>query len=288
MKSYQFVFYVFLFSLTNVHSKFTSNISVRISKGYDDYTYRQSVLLRFGFGSSVWSTIDSVDLNSLKLTGQCIQSLKTVNQSIGLGEHWPFKLIESSGRAPSDLTGSGYLDIGNYDQCLGLSWTRNNQSESGKHCLVSVNPVESTEQSDDYHLFTRDKVIFHKAGFSIKIGFCLPSSCSSDDIHTLVQKGLESYSWKVIAVDSCQVKQSISDKLIELPIGSKISVSILGSFVGLSMICSLIVLMFPKNQIGWIKCFRLRLIGKPHFRHQLKITDFDTFSSPKLSCTSVY
>jgi hypothetical protein len=99
-------------------------------------------------------------------------------------------VIEASGRAPSDFTGSGYLDVGNYDQCLGLSWLNNNQSESGQHCLASVNPVFPEQSTNNHHnVFTSQKFISQEAGFTIKIGFCFPSSCSTNDINTILQKG---------------------------------------------------------------------------------------------------
>ena len=99
-------------------------------------------------------------------------------------------MLDASGRAPIDLTGIGYVDLGNFDKCLQINWINvSGDKEIGQHCLTSVapNPPNPGTVAD---LFTSRKILVdNEEGFSMKIGFCIPASCNQNDLQIILNKG---------------------------------------------------------------------------------------------------
>ena len=102
-----------------------------------------------------------------------------------------FKVLEASGSIPDDFSGSGYVAFGNFDNCQQLTWTNyNGNNQIASYCLTSFLPkINSNHHNYSDNIFTRNKFISGKYGACIKIGFCLPSDCSSKDLHIIATKG---------------------------------------------------------------------------------------------------
>ncbi|XP_053211039.1 uncharacterized protein LOC128394701 [Panonychus citri] len=194
----------------------------------NNWIIKQPHLIRTGFTNILWEYVDSNDFKvNQNVTKECKLSLNYVNQSMSEGQDWPIKLFEASGSIPDDFSGYGYLAFGNIDQCKQLNWINydgNNQLAS--YCLTSFLPNNKTINLSD-NIFTSKKLISCEYGACFKIGFCLPSDCSSNDLQIIASNALKPYDWDLFSVDHCLVNETFVDKLIKAPILQKLCLVLL-------------------------------------------------------------
>ncbi|XP_053213230.1 uncharacterized protein LOC128396640 isoform X1 [Panonychus citri] len=206
------------------------SITLIVSKvsSTNDWIVKQPHLIKTGFTNILWEYIDSNDFKvNQNVTKECKLSLNYVNQSMSEGQDWPIKLFEASGSIPDDFSGYGYLAFGNIDQCKQLNWINydgNNQLAS--YCLTSFLPNNKTINLSD-NIFTSSKIISYEYGVSFRIGFCLPSDCSSNDLQIIASNALKPYDWDLFSVDHCLVNETFIDKLIKAPILQKLCLFLL-------------------------------------------------------------
>uniref|UniRef100_T1KSQ7 Nose resistant-to-fluoxetine protein N-terminal domain-containing protein n=1 Tax=Tetranychus urticae TaxID=32264 RepID=T1KSQ7_TETUR len=155
-----------------------------------------------------------------------------------------------------DSTETGYYDFGNYDRCLSLQWINDEtkESEFGQHCTISILPKIS--ESEYYkNIFTRNKIVslFYEAVF--KIGLCIPSSCSQDDIQNIFSKAIDVYDWQYIKTDQCKIKTTLVENIMNAKRYQKISLAFLTTIVVINLYATW--LDWSVRSSGWTRHFSL-------------------------------
>lgn len=128
-------------------------------------------------------------------------------------------VIASNGEGLSNLLEGTYLNLGNYDQCLSVVSSEMTTSSGrlqsdmvagrtvfrGQYCLLDIAPqpallssfgssngVKSSEFFDlTLNVSQKLDILFRFPGvINTKIGFCLPSTCSNNDVTVLINSGM--------------------------------------------------------------------------------------------------
>ena len=105
-------------------------------------------------------------------------------------------MIASSGGFPSDFYQETYTDFGDYDSCLSINYDRISMVDSrgkGKHCLVSLFPdFEATKRDGIPERIVKQLYPLEfntNIGMTLKIGVCIPSTCSATDVGRIFNQG---------------------------------------------------------------------------------------------------
>ncbi|XP_025017620.1 uncharacterized protein LOC107367061 isoform X1 [Tetranychus urticae] len=221
-----------------------------------EYNIKQAKLLKIGFNHVFWDFVNSNNLEPLKVSSSCIKSLNNVFNSMKKDNQWTFQMFDSSSRFIVDSTETGYYDFGNYDRCLSLQWINDEtkESEFGQHCTISILPKIS--ESEYYkNIFTRNKIVslFYEAVF--KIGLCIPSSCSQDDIQNIFSKAIDVYDWQYIKTDQCKIKTTLVENIMNAKRYQKISLAFLTTIVVINLYATW--LDWSVRSSGWTRHFSL-------------------------------
>lgn len=111
-------------------------------------------------------------------------------------------MLAASGRLPSNLFDGTYADLGNFDQCLRVQTIKSPDMDiefDGQYCLTFMEPNLRVKNhfnklnNDDNNvqiLHFYPHLFDEKNYLSFVIGFCVPSSCSSEEIKLYLQKGI--------------------------------------------------------------------------------------------------
>ncbi|XP_015790003.1 uncharacterized protein LOC107366873 [Tetranychus urticae] len=227
-----------------------------------DFFAKQSFLIQTGFSNIVWTYIESSDFKHQNVSSPCKSSLYHAVESSEQGNDWPFKLFEASGRVPADFTGLGYIDPGNYEQCLNLDWIGpSGLKEASKYCLTSLLP--NNEQSAHTKIYTQDKLIDERHALDIQIGFCIPSTCSNDDLTIVLTEALKAYSWDLVAIRNCEVKTHFIERLVQASTLQKICLSILAFLIFTVLYSTYLDRKLKRNEsesprkLAWYKHFSI-------------------------------
>ena len=137
-------------------------------------------------------------------------------------------MISSSGKGLTRLLEGTYLTLGNYDQCLSVvssvasNETNHSQFDqfNGKYCLLDIAPQSALSVSGSIHSLKESEffdltlnvsqkidVLFRFSEVNSKVGFCLPSTCSDNDVSVLINTGksVKWVWWQLITNDSGQI-----------------------------------------------------------------------------------
>uniref|UniRef100_T1KSQ3 Nose resistant-to-fluoxetine protein N-terminal domain-containing protein n=1 Tax=Tetranychus urticae TaxID=32264 RepID=T1KSQ3_TETUR len=177
-----------------------------------------------------------------------------------------------------DSTETGFYDFGNYDRCLGLQWINDEtkESEFGQHCTISILPKIS-ESEYSTNMFTRNKIVSHHLEAVFKIGLCIPSSCSQDDIQTIFSKvftrlslfatewvlskaseltaPIDVYDWQYVKTDQCKIKTTLVENIMNAKGYQKISLAFLTTIVVINLYATW--LDWSVKSSGWTRHFSL-------------------------------
>lgn len=160
----------------------------------------------------------------IQLSTECMSSLMKTIVAVRDMKQWALELIESNG-----IPGGGNLRgnpsaYGSYHQCLNVMIPKTGQGvpETGHYCVITVRPplpprpkrivifesvfhhVNATFQTQFMNQLRDWLFIFYDTPF--KLGVCVPSSCSKQDISQVTQ--LISQQAGIYAdVESCEVKE---------------------------------------------------------------------------------
>lgn len=102
-----------------------------------------------------------------------------------------------SGHFPPDFNRQTYADFGEYDKCLSINLHEKynrNSSLAPHYCLISLEPDFRKFQSLGIGQDAVEKLIpfdfESEYGQSLKIGLCVPPSCTSEDIDATLDHGM--------------------------------------------------------------------------------------------------
>lgn len=142
---------------------------------------------------------------------------------------WAFSILDASGKGLDGLLSGSLAAIGDYDQCLNTVAINERRGSNygkvlfrGKYCAVDIRPPLPHKKS----FYKIDEVLeelknFSKRGtviaemaksahffymISVRIGLCVPSGCSKEDISNILQHITQQASFD-IAVKRCEVKE---------------------------------------------------------------------------------
>ncbi|XP_053380237.1 nose resistant to fluoxetine protein 6-like [Mercenaria mercenaria] len=153
-----------------VNENNASTISVILENNLDG-------ILALG-GEFLASVLDAVSWN---VSTSCLTHSGLFLQALLRREKWALKMIDAIGKPPNGLLDGHFTWLGNYDECIAVEAIRYNdtikkigpsEAFTGKYCLASF-PLGTTGNS-----------LTGPPMFSI--GMCLPETCSSADVATLI------------------------------------------------------------------------------------------------------
>nr|CAD7428548.1 unnamed protein product [Timema monikensis] len=122
---------------------------------------------------------------------------------------WALKMHDSSAKVPSGLLNGNVNQYGDYDQCLEVG-TEPDHPVQGKYCLAyldldlkttaaAVVPETVKEVNTLLHSYHAMRSQFHDPGHriprfsAINWAFCLPSTCTAEDLQQALQEAFEPY-----------------------------------------------------------------------------------------------
>lgn len=245
------------------------------------------VLPKLMEGSSMFNISSACERDTMKLIGG-IKKLK----------YWAIKFVDSSAKMLDGILSGTISAYGAYDQCINAVAINERKREkeimfTGKYCTLEIKPplpprkdfYKLKETLDELKNFTARGTAIGEAAklahffyfVSFRIGICVPSGCSVDDINHLA---VEASNFLGLSgnVTRCEVKEDVKLTSLHIGIISAFGFAGLLMFVG-SMID--IYCHYKKKQINstLIKMFQaFSLIS--NFRKFVNTS----FSSDTLSC----
>ena len=128
--------------------------------------------------------------SSLRLSSKCLKALTYVdsvvtrssNQPEGEG-NWVFIVAGSIASVPPDVRTKQMANWGNFDSCLAIQ----TDSFVGKYCLYRQHFNFSLQSTQDlFSSFPKDFPLFFKLE-TVSGSICLPSTCSDQEAHRIIQ-----------------------------------------------------------------------------------------------------
>ncbi|XP_069696137.1 uncharacterized protein [Periplaneta americana] len=181
----------------------------------------------------------------------CCEQSRAVLDAAQHLEMWALKMVDSSARLGSGALSGNVNQYGDFDQCLGVAALVQGRRLAGRYCLAALDldlGISSRarngvlqEVDDLLHSHRPFVSTVHDPGHFISKfttmtwGFCIPASCSSEDLTVSLTESLEalignadvSYSLKVDP-DLCYIQDSRSFSM-----GTKLTVLIFICLLGL-------------------------------------------------------
>ncbi|CAO1388079.1 unnamed protein product [Diamesa hyperborea] len=205
-----------------------------------------------------------IDLSKLATdSSQCYKDSLNYLNALKKFEFWALKMYDSSAKIPLGMLYGNVHSYGHFDECLDV--VEPNKEFQGQYCLTTMQLTVAKEAP--YLNYLRSRALSfeqfsseindtnHLAPSMSKIhwSFCVPSSCSPQDVETLLQSHLNEFTRDTVLsikayVDPklCQVKESLSSKID----GSTIMTI---CFFGVLFILSILSSKF--HSTSWLKAF---------------------------------
>ena len=122
---------------------------------------------------------DSFQSKPANISVSCENDLEKWSQDLTSLETYAVSMLDALGKPDSGLLYGSIVWLGNYDECRdNTNTTIANKTTEFDYSLVSISgliPPESGVPSD----------------FELKVGVCLPSSCTVDDLSSLLNQTLQ-------------------------------------------------------------------------------------------------
>ncbi|CAG0892613.1 unnamed protein product [Darwinula stevensoni] len=160
-----------------------------------------------------------------------LQDLNSGNAST-----WSLLMADASGKIPAGYLKGNVFSVGNFDECLKVSVNFDDGYRFlGKHCLAQIFAATEGRKTLDVHQRWNalgPKSAELSAGFGgnplLTIGFCIPNSCSSDDLKVSLDETLANFSLSS-QIMSCD--DSVRDPLSSAEIGVTILLVLLAVYM---------------------------------------------------------
>ncbi|CAG2060401.1 unnamed protein product [Timema podura] len=139
---------------------------------------------------------------------RCRSQSRLYVQRVRQFQLWALKMHDSSAKVPSGLLNGNVNQYGDYDQCLEVG-TEPDHPVQGKYCLAYLDldlkttaatvPETLKEVNTLLHSYHAMRSQFHDPGHriprfsAINWAFCLPSSCTAEDLQQALQETFEPY-----------------------------------------------------------------------------------------------
>ncbi|XP_015783716.1 nose resistant to fluoxetine protein 6 [Tetranychus urticae] len=254
-----------------VHSEGPTSHSVNVN-----LIDRQIHLVTSGFSSVFWNYIRSSNGSLDSVSSQCSSHLSKLIESSLKGHPLAFKFLSLSGSRPNNFLDATYAAFGSYDSCLAISpfhEDKDDQTIKGKYCLTSLEPdLHRNGQSNGQILSQLYPHHFDaEFNFTIKVGFCVPSVCSQNDVQQIITQAFTEYSWKLVDVHSCEVETNFFDRLKSANKGQQFFLWLLVTLVCVVMMATYMDLkgrstVDERSSLFWVQQFSAKKSVKSLFR----------------------
>ncbi|XP_060528416.1 nose resistant to fluoxetine protein 6-like isoform X2 [Cylas formicarius] len=149
---------------------------------------------------------------------------------------WATEMFDATGKMPSGILYGSSHDLGNFDECLEVKVPYNEEEFFGQYCMAKFTVVPPKDvqivhkgqyyEDNDYEKYFNESMWEKIATYSedhtkgsrneLYFGFCLPSSCSYEDLQTVLESSALIYNSKndfrlVVDVNhrSCQINRPV-------------------------------------------------------------------------------
>ncbi|XP_022242420.1 nose resistant to fluoxetine protein 6-like [Limulus polyphemus] len=228
-----------------------SNVPISPSPQEEDKTLRSWMNLEKMLGEAIakvvlklFPTLIRVGLET-KLSNQCRNSMLKTVLGIRHLKPWAFKMLDASGKPSGGLLSGTLTSFGSYDECINVivnEWNKvSNKTEvyfTGQYCTVDIRPplppkphyytvhhrLEMFENSSDSFKILAD--VSNRAHvfyfLSLRLGLCIPSTCSARDLEQFAQKLVEDYGF-LVSVAHCEIYEPMHVNNAQIAVISVIS-----------------------------------------------------------------
>ncbi|XP_064458369.1 nose resistant to fluoxetine protein 6-like [Ornithodoros turicata] len=146
------------------------------------------------------------DISRVNLTGDCAYGVFKYILGIKQLYPWAIKMLDSTGKAPDGVFYGSLTAFGDMDECLSVRATHRKYSGKiekyfhGQYCAADVRPIlppkpphykpktflkNLTDEVPLYKNLLGDISVAYFYFAQIRLGLCMPSTCTRDDIQTL-------------------------------------------------------------------------------------------------------
>ncbi|KFM76134.1 Nose resistant to fluoxetine protein 6, partial [Stegodyphus mimosarum] len=166
--------------------------------------------------------------SSVDLSGPCMASLFKMMLGLRQSKTWAFKVIDSWGKPGDGLFEGNFGYVGDYDECVNQVIPELKDQEGnpqkGLYCLVRFTPIlppkpqlytlfhkipelaNITNQNTSFAETAKNAHWFYLLG--LRMGVCVPNSCTADDVHSILDQIPKQLSVKgTLTVQNCETKQ---------------------------------------------------------------------------------
>ncbi|EDW56172.1 GM22968 [Drosophila sechellia] len=186
---------------------------------------------------------------------RCLADLQTLAIDVSNRKLWALRMIDSWGTFPSGILYGNLIDLGNFDECLGIDHavtaTHNIQ---GKYCLSKLQLAPSISTY-----------------LALKTAVCFPASCSAAHMDTMLRRLLQNLlsielNPEVTLVSESSCKTADREPYDALTIFTIVVLSILCVLMVLATVCDYLVCQDDQPLNKWIRAFSARANCRVLFR----------------------
>ncbi|XP_055915469.1 nose resistant to fluoxetine protein 6-like [Eupeodes corollae] len=267
--------------------KLRSNILLLIN-GINSLTVINNVTVSGDFLSDVFVeeiTNNKDLLESPRITSKQYDSRKCVLEVRELINRLPslkvLPFFDSWGKLPSGILYGSTHSAGNFDQCtktsISLYDAKPSENVNGQFCFVNIPIIpEKTRQLpifidlEGQQEFT-GRVTIRKTGLELRIGICVPESCSAEFLTTIFQQAVSKVSKGKL--DNVSVSQCTNGKPRDLTATDIFGIAVFSTFGALMLASTLydyFTAYYQKTPIPVLLAFSILTNGKKLFAINLK------------------
>ncbi|XP_017001494.2 nose resistant to fluoxetine protein 6 [Drosophila takahashii] len=190
---------------------------------------------------------------------QCLSDMTALMAALQSGQYWALKMFDAWGSIPSGLLAGNMYDLGNFDECLGISKEIiPGRTIQGKYCFLSV---------------SLGQVLGVNSAFlgTFKTATCFPASCSATHMNTFVGQMLKqllniSIPSTALSISDSSCQTSESEPWDGLTIFMIVILSTMGTLVALFTLWDYCLVKNQDQLPAIVKIFSARVNSRALFR----------------------
>ncbi|EDV46714.1 nose resistant to fluoxetine protein 6 [Drosophila erecta] len=186
---------------------------------------------------------------------RCLADLKTLAKDVSDRKLWALRMIDSWGTLPSGILYGNLIDLGNFDECLGIDHSVTSaHNVQGKYCLSKLQLAPSISTF-----------------LALKTAVCFPASCSAAHMDMMLRRLLQNLlsielNPEVPLVNEATCKTADRAPYDALTIFTIVVLSILCVLMVLSTVYDYLICQDEQPLNKWVKAFSARANSRVLFR----------------------
>ncbi|CAC5380351.1 unnamed protein product [Mytilus coruscus] len=153
-----------------------------------------------------------------KVNALCLNHTQSILGGLFERKQWAMQMLDALGKPPAGLLGGKFAWIGDYDECIGIAA----DEFHGEYCLAK------------FYVASISNPLTKAKGMEIRVGMCVPNTCSISDIKNLFNSVLPRMSNNTVFATGGDCKKP--DQPIDFR--ATIAFIIIGVLVGLAIIAT--------------------------------------------------